>query len=64
MVLVAVVYASAEAAACPFCGTETSKLVRASIFNDQFWINAAATLAPWPLLLVATAFMHFRMDRH
>jgi hypothetical protein len=44
--------------ACPFCGTPTSEQVRANIFNDSFWSNAALVAGPFPLLLVAVAALH------
>jgi hypothetical protein len=55
--------AAGQLAACPFCGTETSQLVRARIFDDQFAWNVASTLATWPVLLVAAGLFHLRVRR-
>jgi hypothetical protein len=45
--------------ACPFCGSETGRQVRANVFGDDFWINAASVMSSVPvLLLIATALWY------
>jgi hypothetical protein len=49
--------------ACPFCSTETSQQVRASIFNDDFWTNAALILSPFAVLVFGALVVHRFADR-
>jgi hypothetical protein len=37
--------------ACPFCGSDTGRQVRANVFGDDFWINAASVVSPVAVLL-------------
>jgi hypothetical protein len=50
--------------ACPFCGTETSEQVRANIFNEDFLLNAALVLSPFPVLLLAVGLISRFSDRY
>ncbi|HYO25298.1 MAG TPA: hypothetical protein VEQ85_10130 [Lacipirellulaceae bacterium] len=47
-----------RAAACPFCATETGQQVRARIFGADFFSNAIAVAAPFPLLLLVVLAFH------
>ena len=58
----AVLAAPAAVVACPFCGTETSEQVRAALFNDSFWVNAAMVLAPFPLVLAIIGGLHLAFN--
>ena len=45
--------------ACPICNTETGRQVRMGIFGDDFWSTLAIVAAPFPVLLLVLAAMHF-----
>jgi hypothetical protein len=47
--------------ACPWCNGGPSGIneVRAGIFNDTFWMRAAAVLAPFPLFAGIIALIYF-----
>lgn len=47
------------AAACPYCESDVGREVAAQIFNNEFAINAAMTVLPFPLLLGLVAAVHF-----
>jgi hypothetical protein len=51
LALVPLMLASAEAAACPLCDSETAARVRSIAFGPDFLWHVAATLAPAPALL-------------
>jgi hypothetical protein len=47
--------------ACPWCNGGPSGIneVKAGIFNDTFWMRAAAVLAPFPLFAGIIALIYF-----
>ena len=49
------------AEACPWCNGGPSGIneVKAGIFNDTFWMRAAAVLAPFPLFAGIIALIYF-----
>jgi hypothetical protein len=59
----AALFFARAADACPFCGTETSRQVRASIFNEQFWETAAGVAAPFPVLVAVAGVVCYVVDR-
>lgn len=46
------------ALACPVCHGETGRLVRAGIFDGDFFVNVALTLLPFPFLAGIVAIVH------
>ena len=58
-ILIWAVLAPQRLLACPYCGSEVSDRVWAGIFNGDFWLNAALTLLPIPVLLAIVALIHF-----
>jgi hypothetical protein len=50
---------------CPFCAGDASgsNPVRDGIFNSDFWLRAAATLAPFPIFAAVVAFIYFGPQR-
>lgn len=48
--------------ACPYCDSEIGSQVRAEIFNEQFWSNAAITLLPLFVLLGIVALITFDLS--
>lgn len=46
-------------AACPVCNTDTGRQVRAGIFDDHFLTTLLAVIAPFPILLLLVAGLHF-----
>jgi hypothetical protein len=49
----------ASARACPVCGSETGRQVRAKLFDAGFGPVLVQTLAPFPVLLGIVAALHF-----
>ena len=49
----------ARVLACPYCQSETGRLVSAGIFNSDFWLNALLTLLPIPVMLLIVGLIHF-----
>jgi hypothetical protein len=47
------------AVACPYCNSEVGRQVRASVFNDDFWINSLLVISPVPILLAIVALIYF-----
>jgi hypothetical protein len=47
------------APACPLCGTDTGRQVRAGIFGDDFGRNLLLTVLPFAVLLGIVALIHF-----
>jgi hypothetical protein len=58
-VVVVVLARAHSVSACPHCDSEIGRQVRAGIFNDHFWSNAALTLLPIPILVGIVALIHF-----
>lgn len=60
-VLGVVAFATAPAAACPFCdgGPAGVNEVRAEVLGPSFWPHAAAAAAPFAVLLGVAAAVHF-----
>jgi hypothetical protein len=50
--------AGVPAVACPVCATGTGEAVRAGIASD-FGLHLLATVAPFPILAVAVAALHW-----
>jgi hypothetical protein len=52
---------TSPALACPWCdgGQPGINQVKAAIFNEGFWMRAAAVLAPFPVLAGIVAFIYF-----
>jgi hypothetical protein len=62
VLLVVVLFCGTSSAlACPWCdgGPSGINQVNSSIFNEGFWIRAAAVLAPFPVLGVIVALIYF-----
>ena len=55
--------APAVASACTICDTETAQQVRAGIFSENFWSILLAVASPFPVLLGATALLHWCLSR-
>ena len=51
------------ASACPLCNTPTGQQVRAGIFDHDFGMTLLTVLAPFPVLLLVLAMMHFGLPR-
>lgn len=51
------------AVACPICHTEIGEQVRAGIFDADFWTNMLFVLAPFPVLLLLAAALHYGFGR-
>jgi hypothetical protein len=49
----------ATARACPVCGSETGRQVRAKLFDAGFGPGLVQTLAPFPVFLGIVAALHF-----
>jgi hypothetical protein len=45
--------------ACPVCGGETGKEVRAGLFDENFGFHVVATLLPFPVFLGIAACMYY-----
>ena len=45
--------------ACPVCDTPTGQQIRSGILNHDLTTNLFATLAPFPILLLIVAAIHF-----
>ena len=45
--------------ACPVCGGENGKAVRAGLFDENFGFNVVATLLPFTMFLGIAAFMYY-----
>jgi len=45
--------------ACTLCDTDTGRQVRAGIFGEHFWSTLAGVIAPFPIMLLAVAAIHF-----
>lgn len=50
---------AAPAAACPVCGSEAGRRVRAGIFDHDFGGNLLLTALPFAVLLAVAAVIHF-----
>ena len=59
----AVVAVPLAASACPLCNTPTGQQVRASIFDHDFGMTLLTVLAPFPVLVLMLAAMHFGLPR-
>ena len=58
--LVIALFASTAAWACPFCNPSSGvNEVKAGIFNDTFWMRAAAVAAPFPVFAGIIAFIYY-----
>jgi hypothetical protein len=57
--LVTALMLASSASACPVCGSETGRQVRAGIFNEQFGSKLVLTLLPFPVFLGVVAAIHF-----
>ncbi len=58
--LLVVVFTSTAVWACPFCNPSSGvNQVKAGIFNDAFWLRAAAVAAPFPVLAGIIAFIDY-----
>lgn len=60
---VAVAAVPLAASACPLCNTPTGQQVRAGIFDHDFAMTLLTVLAPFPVLLLVLAAMHFGLPR-
>jgi hypothetical protein len=49
--------------ACPFCSTDTGKQVRAEIFGEDFALNVARTLLPFPFLMAVVGLIYVGLPR-
>ncbi len=45
--------------ACTLCDTDTGRQVRAGIFEEHFWPTLIGVIAPFPIMLLAVAAIHF-----
>lgn len=50
-------FAASPAWACTLCHSDTAERVRAEVFGSDFWSNAAALSAVFPVLAVAVAMV-------
>ena len=51
------------ASACPLCNTPTGQQVRSGIFDHDFGMTLLTVLAPFPVLVLVLAAMHFGLPR-
>ncbi len=61
--LVAATLGAFTAGACTVCDGGTGPEVRRSVFNGEFFRNAAAVLSPFPVFAAAAAWLHFGAPR-
>ena len=58
--LVVALFTSTAAWACPFCNPSSGiNEVKAGIFNDLFWMRAAAVVAPFPVFAGIIALIYY-----
>ena len=58
--LVVALFTSTATWACPFCNPSSGvNQVKTGIFNDMFWMRAAAVAAPFPVFAGIIAFIYY-----
>ena len=58
--LLVVLFTSSAVWACPFCNPSSGfNQVKEGIFNDTFWMRAAAVAAPFPVFAGIIALIYY-----
>jgi hypothetical protein len=65
LLVVVLFWWTSSALACPWCdgGPSGINQVKAEILNEEFWMRAAAVLAPFPVLGGIVALIYFGPPR-